>query len=98
MNNRENLYNFSPENFKDQKYEDAVKQYPKESLVYLEETGQVGGVEEVRVTADGLAIRVYGIGLVPIDELRVAKAQDIQNSKFESEDVEEKSGYLFFKK
>ena len=81
-NTQDNFYNFSSEKFKDERYDDAVKEFPKDALVFLLKTGQVGMVEEIRATADGIAIRVGTIGLVPIDELRLATDEEIERSKF----------------
>jgi len=86
MNNKHNLivnkymndfYNFSPDSFKDNAYEEAVKNFPKEAFVYLEKTKQIGVVEEVRPTADGPRIKVKNIGSIPIGELRLANSEEI---------------------
>lgn len=47
---QDNFYNLSPERFKDEKYYEAVKNFPKDTLVYLKLTRQVGMVEEVKAS------------------------------------------------
>lgn len=81
-NSSDNLYNLSSENFRDKAYDDAVKKFPKNTLVYLNATGQVGMVEEVRAAADGPRIRVSSVGSVPITEIRFATKEEIENSRF----------------
>jgi len=95
-NEQDNFYNFSPEQYKDKKYEAAVEQFPSGVLVYIETTHQVQMAEEVRATADGPRIRVSGIGSVPIDELRLAANEDIEKSRFK-DGVEKIDGKYFFK-
>lgn len=60
--------------FKD---EDVVSTYPVGSWVYLLKTRQLGMVDGIRDTADGWAVRVRHIGLVPVDELRKATVAEI---------------------
>lgn len=79
---QDDFYNFPPNNFEDKAYNDAVKEFPKDALVYLKVTRQVGMVEEVRATADGPRVKVYNIGSVPIDEIRLATEKEIGNSRF----------------
>jgi hypothetical protein len=68
--------------FTDKDYEDACVQYPKQSFVFLTETKQIGIVEDVKDTADGPAVKVFNIGLVPIGEVKNATEDQITNSKF----------------
>lgn len=97
MENEKNFYYpFSPEHFKDEAYDAAVRNHPVGSLVYLTETHQVGKVEEVRATPDGPRIKVSRIGSVPIGELRVATEEDIKQTTFK-DDVEKRGEHFFFK-
>lgn len=68
--------------FTDKDYEDACVKYPKQSFVFLTETRQIGIVEDVKDTADGPAVKVFNIGLVPISEIDNATEEQITNSKF----------------
>jgi hypothetical protein len=81
----DNFYNFSPEIFKDEQYDDVIREFPKDTLIYITTTKQVGLVEDVRATADGVRIKVKNIGSVPIDEIRVATEEEIKNSRFEKD-------------
>ena len=81
-NTPDDFYNFSPEFFQDETYKKAVEDFPKDTIVFLKETGQLGFVEEVRASADGPRIKVKNIGSVPIDEIRLATSQEIENSRF----------------
>lgn len=96
-NTKDNPDIFSTEHFKDEKYKAAVEQFPSGVLVYVKTTRTVQRAEEIRATADGPRIKVFGIGSVPIDELRLATDEDIENSRFKG-DVEKITGSYFFKK
>ncbi len=95
-NKQDNFYDFSTEHFKDEKYEAAVKQFPEGVLVYIKTTRQVQKTEEVRATADGPRIKVFSIGSVPVDELRLATDKDVEQSRFK-DDVEKIDGKYYFK-
>ena len=80
-NKSQNYYNFSPEMLKDKAFDEAVRKFPKGAFVFLEETNQIGIVEEVRATIDGPRIKVKHIGSVPISEIRLATQEEVENSK-----------------
>jgi len=48
----------------------------------LTETGQIGAVDAVRPSPDGPRIKVKHMGVVPIDEVRLATPDEISNSRF----------------
>ncbi len=97
MEYKDFFHHLSPDNFKDEAYETAVKEYPAGSLVCLKVNGQIGAVGEVKPRADGPAIKVNGIGLVPIGELMAVSDEDIERSRFK-DDVMKIDGRYFFKK
>ena len=68
----------SPDAFKDEAYEKAVRDFPVGSWVYLTVTKQLGVVNEVRATPDGPSLRVHAIGTVPVRELRLATEEEIR--------------------
>lgn len=70
--------NAGPDAFKDARYEEAARQYPIDSWVYINTTRQLGVVEEVRPTVDGPRLRIKGIGSVPVEELRPATDEEIK--------------------
>ena len=96
-NDHHTFYNFTPENFKDSRYEAAVEQLPKGVLIYINRTKQVQAIEEIRPTADGPMARITNIGLVPIDELRLATDKDIALSRYGKNEIREIDGKYFYK-
>jgi hypothetical protein len=98
-NTPDNFYGFSPDNFKDEKYDAAVENFPIGVLVFLTDlrAQQLGVVEEIRATIDGPRVRVTGIGSVPISELRLATEEDVENSRFK-DSIKKIKDHLFLKK
>jgi len=56
---------------------EAREEFPKDHWIYLKVSKQVGLVEEVIESLDGLLIRTQGMGTVPLNEIRHATPEEI---------------------
>ncbi|HWC57993.1 MAG TPA: hypothetical protein VG621_03550 [Candidatus Paceibacterota bacterium] len=57
----------------------AREKYKKDTWVYLIVAKQLGMVNELFEATDGIYISIHNAGAVPIDELREATPEEIEN-------------------